>query len=546
MKRSFLCKLLLGSILTLSPSLFCLSSCAEQAISYTPEYISINYYDSTTIACKPNESHTIDWNISSCVYPLGADQQVSWSIVDDITPNKVVKINDDNKITWTGISNVGQYTFNLKAISKSKPSIENIEKFTIVVSNEITPEYVSINYNGNNTIYCDKDEDYTIDWTLSGSVYPSTFTQNITWSIAEDQTKKVQIQNGKISWSAIGSYGKYTFKLVAKATNYESVSTYLMFTINTIDDGKLSSETYYDYIAQRTLSVGAIGISSTGHLDAASSGTMWFYKRLSDYTYEFITNYHVWDGIKGIMDAYAESSRLLCVIGNPDSSNPYTSGYENYIPTMPSYTQEDLSPITVNVGTYTDGSETKDLYMDMCAITVNLQNAYNSSSSIAGASKGVSNFKEQIDYINNEYGVGEKIVSINTDKPSIGDEVYIAGYPWANSEESSSDSRSFTYLAQVKTKLYQSNGPQLNQISGSSYYTYQDECFMEGKETFALGGGASGSMMLNEDMQVSGIYWGGISNLSPSYKFYPSIAFFNLDNSAYGTHHFFDIVDQNI
>ncbi|MDE6477139.1 MAG: DUF31 family protein [Mycoplasmoidaceae bacterium] len=49
-------------------------------------------------------------------------------------------------------------------------------------------------------------------------------------------------------------------------------------------------------------------------------------------------------------------------------------------------------------------------------------------------------------------------------------------------------------------------GETLNVFSNSSYYTFQDQCIMTEKETFALGGGSSGSMVINEDFQTVGIY----------------------------------------
>lgn len=316
-------------------------------------------------------------------------------------------------------------------------------------------------------------------------------------------------------------------------------------------NAKFSSEDYYDYIAQRTLSIGAIGISDD-QLAGASSGTMWFYKRLDEYKYEFITNYHVWDGILSIANDTSFSDTALAVMGNPESCNPYASTYGDYI--QASGTIKDqiqtLNPITVKVGTYTDGSDTKDLYMDMCALTLDLSLTYKQiKTTLSGTTKGVSQLQSEINYINNNYVIGEKIVNINTNKVSLNQDLYIAGYPWANSEQYPGQ-RGFTYLTEVKTKLHELAGPSLNKVSGTPYYTYQDECFMEPEEVFALGGGASGSMVLNENFEVSGIYWGGMSVVSSgSYLFKPSAAFFNLDPSAgssYGTHHFFEIVDQSI
>lgn len=554
MKRTFFCKLLLGSVLALSPSLFCLSSCAETVVN-NPEYIAIDYSGRNTINCQVNESTTINWILDSTVYPLAANQGVRWSIENDQTPNKVVKI-QNKKITWDGIPSIGTFSFDLKATSTVLSTTSNTLTFYINVTNAstATPEGITINYNKNTTIYYDKDQSGSLDWTLDATVYPQTFSQQVNFTIqtiSPELENKIHIENNSLKWDAIGSYGRYDFKLITTSANYQTVSTFLTFTINTIDDGKLSSEDYYDYIAERTLSIGAIGVSSTSNLAGASSGTMWFYKRLGQYKYEFITNYHVWDGILSIANSEDYVNSVLAVIGNPESCNPYTSTYGDYIQASGTIKNqiEAINPITVKVGTYVDGSDTKDLYMDMCALTLDLSLTYNQiNSTLSGTTKGVSQLKSEIDYINNHYGIGENIVNISTNKVLLNQDIYIAGYPWANSEQSS-DQRGFTYLTEVKTKPVKLDGPSLNKVSGTSYYTYQDECFMEPKEVFALGGGASGSMAINEDFEVSGIYWGGMSKVSSSvYTFQPSIAFFNLDTSAgssYGTHHFFEIVDQS-
>ncbi len=530
-----------------------LSNCSNSVVEYKQEYLSINYYGKDTIYSDKDESYTIDWILNGTIYPLATDQGINWSIINDET-NKVEIVG--NKITWKPIGTEGIYSFELHASSQEDQSISSTRKFWINTrSGAIHQEYVAINYNKNTTIYCDKDEEtHTLNWTLSASVYPEECDQNVEWSIKDDETSgKVSIVNNKIQWSKIGTYGTYEFKLCATAKNDSTVSSFLTFCIDTINDGKLSSLDYYDYIAQRTLSVGAIGIdisSGNAMLSAASSGTMWFYKRLtdSDHCYEFITNYHVWVGIKNIMDEYNTSTKLhmLAVLGNPDSSNPYSSGYFDYVQAIINFTEETLNPISINLGTYDDSGETKDLYMDMCAIKVDLQNLYDTSNlvNIGGNTKGTNELKNELDYINNHYGKGEQIVNFGS--PEANDDVYIAGYPWANSEQYE-DQRQFTYLTQVKTKVEQLEGETLNKISGSSYYTFQDQCVMTGKETFALGGGASGSMVINEDFQTIGIYWGGTSRISQtSYIFYPKFALFSLDNPTYVTYDFFQTVDQQI
>lgn len=536
-----------------APASFALSSCSNTIVEYKQEYLSINYYGRDTVYSDKDQPYTLDWTLSGSIYPLATDQGIDWRIINDET-SKVRIVN--NKLTWPAISTEDVYCFELYACSQKDQSISSTKKFWIDTrSNVVHEEYVAINYNKNTTIYCDKDEQtHTLDWTLSASVYPMECDQNVVWSIKDDETSgKVKIVNNKIQWSKIGTYGTYEFKLCATAKNDSTVSSFLTFCIDTINDGKLSSSDYYDYIAQRTLSVGAIGIDASSGgatLSAASSGTMWFYKRLTDtdHCYEFITNYHVWVGIKNIMDQYNTSTKLhmLAVLGNPDSSNPYSSGYFDYVEVITNFTQEMLNPISINLGTYDESGQTKDLYMDMCAIKVDLQNLYDRSSleNIGGNTKGTNELKNELDYINNHYGKGEQIVNFGS--PEANDDVYIAGYPWNNSQQYD-DRRQFTYLAQVKTKVEKMQGETLNIFSDSSYYTFQDQCIMTKKETFALGGGASGSMVINEDFQTVGIYWGGTTETtSTSYVFYPKFALFSLDNPTYGTYDFFQTVDQQI
>ncbi|MDE6477140.1 MAG: hypothetical protein K2L48_03005 [Mycoplasmoidaceae bacterium] len=131
------------------------------------------------------------------------------------------------------------------------------------------------------------------------------------------------------------------------------------------------------------------------------------------------------------MDEYNTSTKfhMLAVLGNPDSSNPYSSDYFDYVEVVTNFTEQMLNPININLGTYYGSGGTKDLYMDMCAIKVDLQNLYDRENlaSIKGYTKGTNELKNELDYINSHYGKGEQIVNFGS--PGDNDDVYIAGYP---------------------------------------------------------------------------------------------------------------------
>lgn len=541
-------KKLIFPLLCLSSfSCLSLSSCGNtiyiQPI-YVPETVVINNFDSIIINCDKDQSYTIDWDLNATIYPLTCDQRINWSIQDP-TPNKNIRI-VNNKIHWDSIGGESQYQIKLIATSIENPEIKG-EKSFIVNTIKDHQQSIVINNNDSGAIYCDADSKYIIDWVMSGSIYPSSCDQRYTWSI-EDNTPnksiKIDDTSKKIYWNSIGEKGVYEFKLIATSVESSSITTFKTFTIDTTKD-KPSSDDYFNYIAQRTLSV--TGFKMVGQTaNEYTSGTMWFYKRLndSDYCYEFITNYHVYESLISMISS--TSTALLALRGNQDANNPYRSFITDAVPTFNGYTETTFNPIFLYLGTFTDPltEETKDLYMDMCAIKLDLTFAMNQSKNLANQAKGVSQFKEEVNYINDHYAKGENIVNISNVGATTDEQVYIAGYPWQNSNIESDPGQNITYLTETKPSVNSYYQAQINALSNSTYYTRQDEYKLNGYDVFALGGGASGSMVVNENFETVGIYWGGWWEKDDP-KFYPNFGKFTLHTGS-ETFDFIDYVNNKI
>ncbi len=279
------------------------------------------------------------------------------------------------------------------------------------------------------------------------------------------------------------------------------------------------NDDHFKYISQHEMSIGAFDVDSTGKVYGYSFGTAWFYKRYAnnDYTYEIITNYHVFAGIQGVL-----SVPLIHVLGFASNEyDPYgykKIDFQNY--SFNEVTLENsFSTITEAYIQFQDLGQYKT-YMDICAIKVDLSEAYESASDDPETMA----FKKQIDFINANYNKGDKIVKVNEDPMSPGDRVYTAGFPWSTS--SPTCEQDYTYFCEEIDYLETLENKARNFVS-EEYITYQNQWMAKEKWLTYMGGGASGSMLINENYEVVGIYWGG-SGYKDSSEFKKSFALFSI------------------
>lgn len=288
------------------------------------------------------------------------------------------------------------------------------------------------------------------------------------------------------------------------------------------------NDDHFKYISEREMSIGAYAITAITEQGQAyaSFGTAWFYKRYSDndYTYEIITNYHVYEGIKGILNRSNTTHQLgfASNVYDPYSYKKiefYNDYAINESTTANNFTT--LTPAFVSFGEVQIGDISLPAYMDICAFKVDLTNAYNNS-------RSNSTFKDQIDYINSHYLKGANIVNINEHALSSKSKVYMAGFPWANSSPGSDCN--YTYFCEEIDYLDKLEQQAVNIVS-PTYLTYQNQWTTKWKSLTYMGGGASGSMVINEDYEVVGIYWGG-SGYEESSEFQKTFALFSIPGGS--------------
>lgn len=188
--------------------------------------------------------------------------------------------------------------------------------------------------------------------------------------------------------------------------------------------------------------------------------------------------------------------------------------------------------------------------MDMCAFTLDLKYLFDGTitKNIGGNDKGVDTLLSKIQNIDNIWEKDHQLIKFSDKDPSEkvqpGDRIYIAGYPWATSYDR--ENRGYTYFTETAEDVGNMRPEQIYGNEGDQYYGYQACGELQKNSHFQLGGGASGSMVINDNYETVGIYWGGFTMSNEPQYFHPCFALFDLAQEINYFNFFTDWVDKYI
>ena len=248
---------------------------------------------------------------------------------------------------------------------------------------------------------------------------------------------------------------------------------------------------YVNYISDHTISIfGKNGLT-------ASIGTAWFAKKLDTHKYRLLTNYHVISKIINSEGMYV----------NFQTENYDGTGldFTNYDELTTKTSQSDINAIITNWES--------NVYMDVSSFDIDFNLLYSSSKWHEKLDK-IDSYLNQDNTLLNFYNP-QDIVNYNGN-------VYLAGYP------ATSQTKPLTKFYSLKTQIYKIDENEKIELSNQQpvYYTYQTNCYMAPIDysLYKLTGGSSGSLVINDNYECMGIYWGG--SLDQYNYFYGSFATF--------------------
>ncbi len=248
---------------------------------------------------------------------------------------------------------------------------------------------------------------------------------------------------------------------------------------------------YVDYISDHTISI-------FGKNDlTVTIGTAWFAKKLDAHKYRLLTNYHV---ISKIINSEA-------IYANFQTENYDGSGldFANYDELTTKTSQQDINAIITNWEF--------DVYMDVSSFDVDFSFLYNSLKWHTKLDK-IDSYLNQDQTLLNFYNPQEII--------KYDGNIYLAGYP------ATSQAKPLTKFYSLKSQIYMIFENEKIELTKQKpiYYTYQTNCYIDPIDysLYKLTGGSSGSLVINDNYQCMGIYWGG--SLDRYNNFYGSFATF--------------------
>lgn len=309
-----------------------------------------------------------------------------------------------------------------------------------------------------------------------------------------------------------------------------------------IDYSRQINDEHYNYINQRTVSITAGIVMNDGRIYSRTYGTAWFYDKYTvsgsnNYTFELLTNFHVYYGMQQVFSLLSQdpthsifSFAYVGILANDyndgevknQDNDDYvevfrSTTYEGFETNMPAF----VATFTLQISPWT----TITAQMDMAGIKLDLTKVMNATKTIGNKNKP-EDFANKINGINKIYqdSTDHKILHFASDRITKNKSVYMAGYPWATANED----RDFTYFCEWTDKIIECLEPRLMNLDG--FFAYEETNYLNWYSNYPLGPGASGSLTIDEDYNVVGIYWGG-SQSQLTTDFSPSFANFILANS---------------
>lgn len=295
---------------------------------------------------------------------------------------------------------------------------------------------------------------------------------------------------------------------------------------------------YDQFISDRTFSLMAYSIvkknmTSDYYYGEFCYGTGWIIDDATpnvsnDYKYHVATNWHVTNGFNDLATkSYPGYTYITTVYNYGDRTS--TTDLSGIIDSLTEYTElgeesdgfykEETDPHTFMYEPYAS-----NIGIDVYEADINFasQDSQVVPITIKDKLDRLNTYRTQHGYINNFVCGDDPTIQAKTK--------YIGGYPMKESpdDEDYFGGRWETHI--VNSDLsYVSYDPHDVGSSNVLDYSPQYESSLNMGEDW-MSGGASGSMIITEDFEICGIYWGGWKSSKTSSDFYPSFSLFNTTN----------------
>lgn len=320
---------------------------------------------------------------------------------------------------------------------------------------------------------------------------------------------------------------RYLIKLkVLFSISLLSISSLSLITLTSCKNDLGDSDEIYQYIYDRTFSIARVDKNKN-----AIIGTGWLIKHVGNYRYEMFTNWHVENSQEAMPNesyyCYGIETQSLKFGGAISDYRQFDVKYDGYAKYY------DKSGISLGV--------------DAAIATVDFNNSLLTAF-----------LKSRLDSLNAYADLhGSMLVKLASKHLEVGDNIYIAGYPvknWDGDSNNSAGSPCWYGGEDIVGDLFEyfqnkKKSHNIDESEPATKYSIADEYVLREQETakprnnlFHVGAGASGSMALNKDMELVGLYWGGFTDSADKPKYFaPSVeSFFSFTSNKSPSYSLYD------
>lgn len=296
------------------------------------------------------------------------------------------------------------------------------------------------------------------------------------------------------------------------------------------------TETVEEYIYNRTFTIMGLAVNKMGTV-AATWGTAWIISDsspglITDNKYYIVTNWHVKAGMDELQDESKYTNFRYCYA---DAS--LADGSDGIIDYSKYVTFNDCNPVDVTNFLYRESNQNEQVYVgiDLAVYDVNF-----------GISYPTPALKAKFDYLRSIKQQGKKITEFvkSDDETVLTQNKFIGGYPVKNNDPKR--------IVGGKWECRGLNPIDFNyceRFDNVEKHLIADEPLYGGKRvvdnsaqyitdcdygTDWMTGGASGSMVITEDLKLCGIYWGGqVDDADNPSWFKPRFSLFKTTNDDF-------------
>lgn len=290
-------------------------------------------------------------------------------------------------------------------------------------------------------------------------------------------------------------------------SSFGLLTPFFLVTTSCKGDEEPIEKEYNDFISDRTFSICKFQREGSNQYSVAR-GTGWIINKDtspgSNYKYYIATNFHVELGFRGMSNQikYSDNEHLDSIFR--------TSDYENFVSCTNKYSDSYYSY---------DGDLKHGI--DFWIYDVDF-----------GIPTG--EYKEKLDRLNGFYAIHSHINDFAVDYNQ-GSNLYIGGYPVPDKQNSAAEWESHkisSFEHEPKNSGYE-HGVDDDNINTATIIDISPQYVLPQKKNTWMTHGASGSMIINSQKQICGIYWGGFLPNKNSKHFIPCASIFNSSNKNF-------------